>query len=121
MIAALVVAGASVLYCFAPERYGFYPRCPIWTLFHVYCPGCGATRAIAALLHGRLAEALHYNALVTLLLPIAFAYLAVAYVSVVRRGKPRWIAFPVPLTVFMIVAAAVFALARNMPGLMFRI
>lgn len=121
VMAAIVITGAIVLYRFAPEKYGFYPKCPTWTLFHVYCPGCGATRAAAALLHGRLAEALHYNALATSLLPVLFVYFAVAYVGVLRRGKPAWVPIPAPLAACMIAAAVVFALVRNLPGLKFGI
>jgi hypothetical protein len=68
--------GAGVLLRFPPALSRFYPRCPVYEIFHLQCPGCGATRALAALLHGRFAEALHLNALFTLLLPFAVAYCA---------------------------------------------
>ena len=57
-----------VLLCFPPAQNNFYPKCPIYKLTHLQCPGCGATRA-AAVLRGDFAEAIHFNALVTLLLP----------------------------------------------------
>ena len=42
---------------------GIYP-----CLFHLvtgaYCPGCGGTRALLALLHGRLADSIRLNPLV---------------------------------------------------------
>jgi len=41
---------------------------PFYALTGHYCPGCGATRAIAELLHGHVAAALHFNAAVTLLI-----------------------------------------------------
>ncbi len=37
--------------------------CPIATAFHAPCPGCGSTRSILALLHGRVVEGLHHNAI----------------------------------------------------------
>ncbi len=121
LIAALVFAAAFVLFRFAPQDYAFYPKCPTWILFHLYCPGCGATRAAAALLHGNLKDAIHYNALVTFLLPFLAAYFAVAYVSVIRNGKPRWIKIPVSVAVFLVAVTLIFALVRNIPGLMFPI
>lgn len=38
--------------------------CLIRSKFHIYCPGCGGTRSIEALLKLKLAESLHYNPLV---------------------------------------------------------
>lgn len=39
------------------------PRMPCFfdTVFGIYCPGCGGTRALTALLHGRLLEAVWYH------------------------------------------------------------
>ncbi len=69
--------GALLLLHFPPEQYSFYPQCPIHTYLHLQCPGCGATRALAALLHGRLTEAFHLNALLIAgVLPAAAVYAA---------------------------------------------
>lgn len=42
----------------------FSEECYIHAHYRIYCPGCGGTRAIIALLHGRVLEAFRYNALV---------------------------------------------------------
>ena len=57
---------AMVLLLFPPGQYGFYPVCPVYRYLHVLCPGCGATRALAALLHGRVGEALRLNWLIVI-------------------------------------------------------
>src|SRR6266404_4011355 len=62
--AATGLAGAAFLYRFSPQEHSFYPRCPFYALTHHYCPGCGATRAVAELLHGHVAAAVHFNAAV---------------------------------------------------------
>ena len=59
-------AAALVLYRFPPERYAFYPTCPFHTLTGWDCPGCGSTRALAALLHGEPVRALSLNPLLPL-------------------------------------------------------
>lgn len=41
----------------------FILPCPVYTLFRIYCPGCGGTRAIYALLDGDFMLALRNNAL----------------------------------------------------------
>jgi hypothetical protein len=45
--------------------------CPFRQVTGLDCPGCGGTRAVLALGRGQLAEALHYNACVFLLIGVA--------------------------------------------------
>lgn len=73
------------------------PYCLTHELFHLYCPLCGGTRAVAALLRLDIVSALRYNPLV-----VAFAlglviYDAVALVRVFGGGglprvKINWLA-----------------------------
>ena len=112
-IAAASVLAAALLYKFSPQEYSFYPRCPVYALTHHLCPGCGATRAVAELLHGHLAAALHFNAAVVVLLPLLLCYFAKMYFTAIRENRvdcppvPRW-SWQVALA-----AVAVFAVARN--------
>jgi hypothetical protein len=107
----LTASFAVLLLRFPPDRYSFYPRCPIFTYLHLQCPGCGTTRALAALLHGNLREALHYNPLTTALLPAALLYLAYVYLQ--RNKDPMQI--PTPVTYALLTVAAIFTVVRNLP------
>ena len=49
---------------FAPEKILF--QCPIHSLFGIYCPSCGATRAARAISSGNFLLALHNNAFIVL-------------------------------------------------------
>ena len=111
---AAVLLGCAVLLLCPPAQTGFYPICPIHQFLGVLCPGCGATHALAALLHGQLMEALHFNALFVLLLPIA---LAGAIESYRRALRPEAFCWPWPPAAAMyatLAAAAFFTVARNL-------
>ena len=60
------LAAAGLLYAY--ERSGAELACPFYRLTGLYCPGCGSGRAVRALLHGHLLQALSYNYLLDLLL-----------------------------------------------------
>ncbi len=115
LAAALCCLGmlALVLRVWPPGTSGIYPVCAFHEYTGLLCPGCGTTRALAALLRGDLSGAMHWNALTTLLLPLAVVYAAVAYGRVLR-GKPAWIDLPRAAWVGLALVAAGFAVGRNL-------
>ena len=83
----LVVAGGWVLYTFPPVTTAFYPQCVFKQMTGLDCPGCGTTRALHALLHGRVEDAWRLN-------PMLFALMIVggfAMPSVLRGETPRFL------------------------------
>lgn len=108
--------GAVVLRAFPPENYGFYPRCPVYTLFHVRCPGCGITRALAALLRGDVVSAWHWNALAVTALPVGLAYVALTYASRSRSGRADWPTISPWAIGGMVGLALIFGVVRNIAG-----
>ena len=103
----LAAATACVLVLrFPPDspRAQWLPKC----LFHewtgLYCPGCGGTRALYALLHGDLKTSLHDN---LLLIPAGLTAAAlIAFPRIVLRR---------PVAVAIIVVVVAFAVLRNIP------
>lgn len=55
--------GWALYYFFLRNLLPDFP-CPISAVVGIYCPGCGGTRAVTALLHGRLLASLWYHPLV---------------------------------------------------------
>lgn len=101
----LLGAGALLLYSFDPSApNNYFPRCPSYWFFGVYCPGCGITRALHALLHGDVAQALAYNPLAILAAPVL---LWMAF-------KPNWIYHPLtPRVAFFVLVG--YGVMRNIP------
>ena len=50
-------------------------RCWVWEHWHIYCPGCGGTRAVLALAHGHVLRALYYHAPAVVTAILAAVYL----------------------------------------------
>lgn len=112
---ALIAFATAVLLLLPPAQFGFYPRCPIYEYLHLECPGCGATRALAALLHGRLAEAVHFNALITFLLPFAAAWGMLCYYRFLQHKPLRWPPTPPAAIHLALAATIIFTVTRNLP------
>jgi hypothetical protein len=114
-------AGATAfLYAVDPNRHAIYPQCLLYNTTGIYCAGCGATRAIYALLHGRVIEALHDNALFIAALPLLL-YVAGSYALAAWRAN-SWPQVPVDgrklmwrgVSIFLLMMA--FMVLRNCPG-----
>ena len=112
LTAALLFSAALLFY--PPARTSLYPACPIHQLLGINCPGCGATRALAALLHGHLMEAIRLNTLFVLLLPVALAGAIESYRRAIRPGAFRWPQPPVPALYATLAATVFFTVARNL-------
>lgn len=113
LLAAAVVFFATLL-LYPPTQTTIYPACPIHQLFGIDCPGCGATRALAALLRGHLREAIYLNALFVLLLPVVIAVAIETYRRAIRPGTFRW-PQPPALAIYTTLAATIlFTIARNL-------
>lgn len=88
--AALGVAAigvAVVLSRFDPFLAGSQlPPCPLHALSGLYCPGCGSTRCLHALLHGDVALAVAMNPLLVASLPL------LALMALNAAGwRPAWL------------------------------
>jgi len=99
-----VFAGIAIwtLYAFNPNIPGTFPECPVNWLTGIHCPGCGTLRSLHFLLHGNVSEALSYNALMILSIPVLIWMLF----------RPRWIQSPsAPWAVLGIIV--IYTVARN--------
>jgi|CXWL01.1.fsa_nt_gi pyruvate/2-oxoacid:ferredoxin oxidoreductase beta subunit len=106
------MAGLGVLFLFDPAATPIYPLCPFHFATGLWCPGCGATRALHALLHGELERALELNALLVACLTLTPAAVLLA------RSSPRFAELlRRPATIWLGAAVALaFGILRNLPA-----
>jgi hypothetical protein len=121
VLATCACAGASAfLFAVDPNRHAVYPQCLLYNTTGIYCAGCGATRALHALLHGRVLEALHDNALFVASLPVLL-FVGGTYVLAAWRTD-AWPEIQVEgstlarkgIWIFLLMLS--FMVARNLPG-----
>src|SRR5688572_8390072 len=104
-VTVLILSASAVMYAFDPAAAGPasgrlpFPPCPFHKLTGFYCAGCGVTRALHHLLHGRLWRAMEFNPLAVLVLPwLAWQYvkcgartIRLRTPSVAKPAHPAWI------------------------------
>jgi hypothetical protein len=64
------------------------PLCPFANFLGMPCPGCGMTRATLALLSGDVSDALAFQPLIALVLPLAALLGAGASLGYLKSGSP---------------------------------
>lgn len=115
-IPAILAVGAVIVYVRDPAAGEGIIPCLFNRWTGLYCTGCGATRALHALLHGHLLQALDYNLFMIMTLPLV-GYALLAYWLKRLLNRPvlpmlkdyRW------LMIVLVIFAVVFLILRNLP------
>lgn len=107
--------GGTILFCFDPSSYPFYPICFFHQATGLLCPGCGSLRAMHQLLHGHVSAAFHFNPLLVLSLPLCL-WLGAVYAIQKISNKPTRAAFSAKWVWVMVFIGLVFSVWRNFPG-----
>jgi hypothetical protein len=116
----MILAGMAVaVSLWKPGESAFLPPCPFHALTGLHCPGCGSTRMMYHLVHGRPWQAFQQNPLAFVCLPFVVTKLA-ASACALRLPVPgaavrlmtAW-SYPATLAFFAVVVA--FTVARNIP------
>lgn len=108
------VFGAVAIYARDPETASFLP-CAWFEITGTHCPGCGITRALHDLLHGRVVAAFGHNAVGLLVLLVAAGWLA--WPAWIALRDDRWEAprYPRHAARWLIVVGVAWAVLRNLP------
>lgn len=104
---------AALLACFSPTQLRL-PPCLFHKLTGLYCPGCGATRAIRRCLCGDLVGAFRYNPLLVAVSPF-LAFEILLYLRDAWRGEFPYRRGSLYAAVIVVAAIVLFTLLRNLP------
>ncbi|MBC8558503.1 DUF2752 domain-containing protein [Fumia xinanensis] len=87
----------------------FLPNCPFYRYTGFYCPACGNTRSVRALLRGDVISALQYNIVPLILLILGlflYAELGTALFGTHKTLLPRkglfWIVFGILMAIYFV-------------------
>ncbi len=84
LVAVLLIPG--IIYLRMAEA-GTATKCVIYSLFHVYCPGCGGTRAVWSLFEGYFLRSLWYHPLVLYGTVVFGGYMVSHTLNLLTGGK----------------------------------
>jgi hypothetical protein len=118
--AALFITAAAwsallLVYRFQPGEALLFPSCWFHALTGLYCPGCGATRALHALLHGEVGRAMDHNFLVVVIGPAIIAWAFFLLYGALRHNRIARLAVPSSVVAGALLLAATFTILRNLP------
>lgn len=116
-VSVALLAGATWLILRPSALETLLPRCTLYQYTGLYCPGCGGTRAVDALLHGHFLAALRFNPVTTLALPlIGLMWARWIYKLATNRPGSTWSIRLSKRTVYGIaIFLTLYMIARNLP------
>lgn len=109
-----LVAAFCVIYLIFGGVFGIYIPCIFHEITHLYCPGCGTTRMLVAILTGDFYQAFRYNPLVFVLLPFAIIYLIDYLISKVKGRNSLLARTPNWVWVLVIIVLVIYGVMRNL-------
>lgn len=115
-----MVAGAlalATIYVLVCKNFRIALPCWFYELTGLYCPGCGVTRMLLAMLEGQFYQAFRYNPLVFMLIPGMLLLLG-AMLYKKSQGQPmRDTLHKIPewIWIALVVVLVIYGILRNLP------
>lgn len=109
-IAALMMFAAMIL-----QRTHIIPSipCGLVFFFHIYCPGCGGTRALFSMLHGHFLQSLYYNPAVLLGALLILYYEVAVIVTLIKNNEKIYYYRKATLVYIYLVIVFGYAIVRD--------
>jgi hypothetical protein len=114
----VLVIGVSVivgLYWYFNPIGLLFPKCPVFSLTGMYCPGCGSQRALHAFLNGNVADAFRQNLLATTCYFALLAEMLLLLSGNIEWRPSHWLKHTRYAALLVLVAVLGFTFFRNIP------
>jgi len=88
-------------------------ECPIHSLFHIYCPGCGITRMFLSIFKLDFYQAFRYNPYIFILLVLAIIYGLYSIIRfTINKKKPH---INIKIIIGIAYSLLAYMVLRNIP------
>lgn len=104
------------MYAFVCIRFGIGIPCPIHALTGLYCPGCGISRMMLALIRGDFGDMFRYNLVLPFILPVLAVLIVYDEVKYIRYGSIVAGKIHNSICIIIIAVLLVYGVIRNIPG-----
>jgi hypothetical protein len=115
----LFAFGLFIISKYPPTEDSFYPKCTLHSQTGLHCPGCGLTRSVFSLLHGEVMQALAYNLLWPIILPIFLWGIGTSLWNSLSPDRPIHLRVPQVLLAIwpwlLVGTMFAFGILRNIP------
>jgi len=101
-----------ISYLYLGNKLNVYINCPIKEITGLYCPGCGITRMLQAILQLNFYQAFRYNPLLFISLPF-FIFFTVE--GIITKKDPLYNKIPNKILITIIIIFIIYGILRNLP------
>ena len=101
-----------ISYLYLGNKLNVYINCPIKEITGLYCPGCGITRMLQAILQLNFYQAFRYNPLLFISLPF-FIFFTIE--GIITKKDPLYNKIPNKILITIIIIFIIYGILRNLP------
>lgn len=89
-IGSMIIVFLVTFYVTYMHKFIRIPECAVYKAFGIYCPGCGATRAVYSLYAGNILKSVYYNPLILYLVIVDLWYLITEGMAKILRKENKF-------------------------------